>query len=231
MRGLARAPWVAATRGVSLAVGSVLALSACGGTEIGTVNNCTTGAHCAGRDHNETVQDKTAQSPGTSPPPSAAASAAPATYSLVYQNKPLGLAEPDCIGSWYADFEERTSKFYSDEEISDMKRQATDSGQQMPLDFYYGNCAWGAFGSDHPWGVVASEPANPEDCEDAAKSGGMDYVNLHPRKDTGQVKPGTLICTLTDAGVALLQVKSFERPDSTDSPTRVALDVTLWKKG
>jgi hypothetical protein len=227
------APPVRAILGGALAVSAVLALSACGGTEIGTQNNCSTGADCAGRDHNQAGQGRTTESPASSPSPSPAASAesaAPA-YDLVYQSKPLGLTLPDCGGSWYADFEERTSKYYSDEDVSAMKTQATNNGQPVPLDFYYGNCVWGAFGSNNPWGIVPSKPTGAEDCADAAQSGGMDYVNLAPSKNQGQVKPGTLICTATDVGVALLQVKGFGGDGSSmDSPGRVVLDVTLWKK-
>ncbi|MEV3871588.1 hypothetical protein [Streptomyces sp. NPDC049906] len=224
-------------RGAVPAASAALALSACGGTEIGTQNNCSTGADCAGRDHNEAGQVRTTAPSASSPSPSSAVSAesaAPATYSLVYQHKTLGLTLPDCGGSWYADFEERTSKFYSDEDIRNMKTQAANNGQQVPLDFYYGNCIWGAFGSDNPWGIIPSKPTDPKDCADSAQSAGMDYVNLAPSKNQGQVKPGTLICTATDAGVALLQVKSFggdAGSGSMHSPNRVVLDVTLWKKG
>ncbi|WP_146228985.1 hypothetical protein [Streptomyces sp. NWU339] len=202
----------------------------------GTQNNCSTGADCAGRDHNEAGQGQPTEPPASSPSSPSAASAeaaAPTTYSLVYEHKPLGLSLPGCSGSWYADFEERTSKFYSDDDIRDMKAQAANNGQQVPLDFYYTNCAWGTFGSANPWGIVSSEPTGPEDCADSAQSAGMDSISLAPSENQGQVEPGTLICTVTDAGVALLQVKSFG-PDAGSgamhSPERVVLDVTLWKK-
>ncbi|MGW7308024.1 hypothetical protein ACWGI1_20915 [Streptomyces sp. NPDC054835] len=223
-------------RGAIPALSAVLALSACGGTEIGTQNNCSTGADCIGRDHNGSGH--TAPAPSASPPsPSSAGSAESAeavTYSLVYEHKTVGLTLPDCGGSWYADFEDRTSKYYSDEDLRNMRTQAANNGQQVPLDFYYGNCVWGAFGSNNPWGIVSSKPTGAADCADSAHSAGMDYVNLAPRKNQGQVKPGTLICSATDAGVALLQVKSFggeARSGSMSTPDRVVLDVTLWRKG
>ncbi|MET9587086.1 hypothetical protein ABZY10_29155 [Streptomyces sp. NPDC006539] len=212
---------------------AVLALSACGGTEIGTQNNCSTGADCVGRDHNEAGQGRATEPPESSPSPSSAASAsaAPTTYSPVYEHKTFGLTLSEyCDGVWYADFEERTSKYYSDDDISNMKTQATNSGQQLPLDFYYGGCYWGAFGSDHPWGIVPSKPTGPEDCASSAQSAGLDYVNLQPDKNEGRVKPGTLICTVTDAGVALIQVKSLRGSNSMHTPEHVDLDVTLWKE-
>jgi hypothetical protein len=147
----------------------------------------------------------------------------------------LGLSLPDCGGSWYADFEERTSKFYEGDDITNMETQADNNGQQMPLDFYYTSCVWGVFGSKNPWGIVPEEPMNPEDCADSAKSGGMESISLSPNDNQGRVKPGaTLICTLTDAGVALLRVKSFgpeAGSGSMHSPSNVMLDVTLWGKG
>ncbi|MFC3236910.1 hypothetical protein [Streptomyces nitrosporeus] len=115
-----------------------------------------------------------------------------------------------------------------------MKTQAANNGQQVSIDFYYGNCVWGAFGSANPWGVISSEPTGAEDCAESAQSSGMDYINLAPIKNQGQVKPGTLICTVTDAGVAFLRVKSFgpeAGSGSMNSPSRVVLYVTLWKKG
>ncbi|MFD7407761.1 hypothetical protein ACFV7R_35035 [Streptomyces sp. NPDC059866] len=219
-----------------MAVSAVLALSACGGTEIGTQNNCSTGADCAGRDHAEGGQGKTKEPPESSPSPSSAASAesaAPPTYSLVYEHKTFGLTLWEFCGegTWYADFEGRTSKFYSADDVSNMETQATDSGQQLPLDFYYGGCFWGAFGSDNPWGIVSSKPTGPEDCASSAQSAGLSHINLQPDKNEGQVKPGTLICTVTDAGVALIQVKSLRGSNSMDTPEHVDLDVTLWKKG
>ncbi|MBZ6295887.1 hypothetical protein ACWCQJ_31685 [Streptomyces olivaceus] len=151
----------------------------------------------------------------------------------MYEGKPVGLSLPDCGGSWYADFEDRTSKYYDDDDLSNMKTQAANTGQHLPLDFYYANCAWGGFGSQNPWSLVSEEPTSPEDCADAAKSGGMDTISLAPRKNEGRVKPGaTLICTITDAGVAFLKVKEFgPEASSMGAPASVTLDVTLWKQG
>lgn len=63
MRDLPRPLSVGAMRGLALAVSAVLALSACGGTEIGTQNNCSTDADCTGRDHNEAGQGKATEPP------------------------------------------------------------------------------------------------------------------------------------------------------------------------
>ncbi|MET9587087.1 hypothetical protein ABZY10_29165 [Streptomyces sp. NPDC006539] len=228
---------VSAIRSIALATGAVLALSACGDTEIGTQNNCSTRADCAGRDHNKAATGKATEPSASSPSSSSAdfaESAVPASYSLVYQHKTLGLTLPACDGDWYVDFEERTSKFYSDEEQRNMETQATNTGHKVPLDFYYANCVWGAFGSDNPWGIITTKPSSPEDCADSAQGAGMDSIKLNPGDNQGQVKPGTLICTVTDTGVAFFQVKSFGPSAGTgsmDSPSRLVLDVTLWKKG
>ncbi|MFZ4176655.1 hypothetical protein ACOZCI_20500 [Streptomyces griseoincarnatus] len=214
-----------------------MTLTGCGGTTI--ENNCSTGADC-GRDHRGSTQSHATDQgkvavPSTGPSTSVAPDKSPtqAAYSLVYEGKQVGLSLPDCAGGWYADFEERTSKFYSDDDLSNMESQAANTGQQLPLDFYYRNCAWGGFGSQNPWSIVSEEPASPTDCADAAKSGGMDTISLAPVKNEGRVKPGaTLICTITDAGVAFLKVKEFgPEASSMRAPASVALDVTLWKQG
>lgn len=88
-----------AIRGGTLAVSAVLALSACGdGTKIGTQNNCSTGADCAGRDHNdEAGQGKSTEPPGSS---ASAEPVAPTTTPTSTQAdaKPLAVGELNFTG-------------------------------------------------------------------------------------------------------------------------------------
>ncbi|MFF3212515.1 hypothetical protein ACFYYB_17825 [Streptomyces sp. NPDC002886] len=66
-----------AVRGAALAASAVLALSSCGGTEIGTQNNCSTGADCAGHDVNGADQGKGAGNDDAAPPSTPSTPSAP----------------------------------------------------------------------------------------------------------------------------------------------------------
>ncbi|MER5484490.1 hypothetical protein ABT024_14875 [Streptomyces sp. NPDC002812] len=75
---------------------ALLALSACGGTEIGTQNNCSSGADCAGHDNNEIGQGGSAGSGAATSPPG---SPAPSVPPVSGQSPPPDQPPSDSSGS------------------------------------------------------------------------------------------------------------------------------------
>ncbi|MEU4680497.1 hypothetical protein [Micromonospora sp. NPDC023737] len=130
------------------------------------------------------------------------------------------------------DFEGGTSRSYLKEDLDNELTAAKESGQRIKYDMLYNNCVWGYFDSYGDATLLDEQPASPEKCSEAALSGGWDGKELYPGYNKGEIRPGVIICTTTDQGVALVVMKAMTggEANSMNTPEHVTMRVSLWKK-
>ncbi|MFE7385105.1 hypothetical protein ACFU9F_32615 [Streptomyces zhihengii] len=202
----------------ALVVGGILALSACGGTEIGTQNNCTTSADCAGGDQDNdqgTTSGTSAGSPsfsGSASSSSSESSPSPAGesplpgYGIKADRDAISLPKPDTYEPGKLDIDKiRTSRGGKDD--AELVYEST----------------WGNLQADSDAVIGKSSQSRPsvEECIQHAERGAIGEL------EASDLRPGDALCIVSaDENVAWMR---FVGRGSGSLPP-LQFELTVWQR-